>query len=481
MSRSAGRLTWSFAAAVALAACSPPPPPQQPPKTGERPPAAVAREAEREREALAAAVEAYVYGYPLVSWELARRAATNVGAPAGWQAPMGQLARPGGQPTASPAPPRGSLDTLVMEGWVDVGAEPWLLSLPDARGRFHVVTFRSAWNQLLLTAGGQEARGRARRIAVTGPGWSGQLPAGVREVKSPTALVRIEGRVLAVGASGDRVEAQAWLDRVTLLPLSANPKKYLASPGRPDASLDVTTPVRDQVQALDAVVYFKLMAALLRVNPPLAADATTLATLARIGLVPGRDFDPSVMDATVIQAMTGVPRTAREKIAAAAAPAAPVNGWIVAGAGAPTASHLGRAAEVWAGADRALDGVVLTAEVDGGGAPLEGKVRRALRFNRGKGPPAEVLWTVTVYDASGVPMASTQGRNPLTSRGRFQYHRDGSLELLLQVEPPRGRESNWLQVPKGRYALVLRLHGPRIRPPSVLDGSWKPPAIGKPR
>ncbi len=479
MGRSTRGLRWlSMAVALALAACKPPPPP---PQAGQRPPAAVAREAEREREALDAAVEAYVYGYPLVGAELARRVATNVDRPAGAQAPMDQLARPRGPPTPAERAPRGSLDTLSLEAWVDVGAEPWVLSLPDTRGRYHVVTFRSAWNQLLHMAGGPGAKGRPGRIAVTGPGWSGKLPAGVREVRSPTALVRIGGRVLAAGGSVDRGEAQAWVDRLTLLPLGANPKKYVAPPGRPDASLDVTTPIREQLQALDAVVYFKLLATLLKVNPPASDDATILPTLARIGLVPGKDYDPSGLDASVIKAMAGVPRLAHERITSAASPAAPVNGWAAAGVGAPAPGYLGRAAEVAAGADRALDGVVLTAEVDGGGKPLEGRVRRALRFNRGKGPPALALWTLSVYDERGVPFLGKGGRNPLSSRGRFQYHRDGSLELLLQVDPPKGRESNWLQVPAGRYSLVLRLHGPRGRPPSALDGSWKPPAIGKPR
>jgi hypothetical protein len=133
---------------------------------------------------------------------------------------------------------------------------------------------------------------------------------------------------------------------------------------------------------------------------------------------------------------------------------------------------------VAAGIDRELDGVALVAEVDGGGRPLGGAGPRVLRFTRGKGPPAEVLWTLGACADPGAPAGGGPGRAPLTSRGKFQYGRDGSLELLLQPVLPRGREANWLQVPEGRYALVLRLHGPRPQPPSALDGSWKPPAVG---
>jgi hypothetical protein len=316
-------------------------------------------------------------------------------------------------------------------------------------------------------------------VAVTGPGWSGKLPAGTREVKSPTALVRLEVRVLAAGGAGDRAEAQAWLDRVTLLPLGANPKKYVAPPGRPDASLDVKRPVRDQVHGLDAVIYFKLLATLLKANPPAPGDGALLPTLAIIGLVPGKGFDPTGLDASIIEALVGVPGAAQERIMAAARPAAPVNGWSTPGPAAIPPGPLGRAAAVAAGVDREIEGLALVAVVDGAGKPLEGGEPRALRFARGKRPPAEVLWTLAACEAPVAPASGPGGRGPLTSRGKFQYGRDGSLELLLQPAPPRGREANWLQVPAGRYTLVLRLHGPRQKAPSALDGSWKPPPLGK--
>jgi hypothetical protein len=480
MDRSAGRLLGVLTvAALALAGCKAPPPPPLP-KTGERPPVAVAREAEREREALEAATEAYVYGYPLVSAELARRVATNVDRPTGAQAPMGQRARSRSAESPAGTRPRGSLDTLQFEAWLDVTAGPWVLSLPEARGRLHAVTIRSAWSELLDVTGGKGAKGRATRIAVASTGWAGKPPPGVRVVRSPTALVRVEGRVLAVGGTNDRSDAQQWLERISLLPLGVSPKRYAPPPGRPDASLDVTTPVRDQVHALDAVVYFKLLATLLKANPPAPADAAILPTLAHIGLVPGQDYDPTGLDASVIKALAGVARVAQEKILAAAGATA-VNGWTVAGAAAAVPGFLGRAAAVAAGHDPALEGVALTSEVDAAGRPLEGAAGHVLRFTRGKGPPAEVLWTLTAYDEHGAPVAGQAGHGQLTSRTRFQYGRDGSLEILLQAAPPAGHEANWLQVPEGRYAVVLRLHAPRERPPSVLDGSWKAPAIGKAR
>jgi hypothetical protein len=87
-------------------------------------------------KALPQAVEAYIYGYPLITMEMTRRVMTNVEKPEGTRAPMGQLARMREYPTAAfgdvTAP---NADTLYTTAWIDVGKEPWVLSLPDAHAR----------------------------------------------------------------------------------------------------------------------------------------------------------------------------------------------------------------------------------------------------------------------------------------------------------------------------------------------------------
>jgi hypothetical protein len=45
------------------------------------------------------------------------------------------------------------------------------------------------------------------------------------------------------------------------------------------------------------------------------------------------------------------------------------------------------------------------------------------------------------------------------------------------ASPGKDKEANWLPAPKGKFALVLRLYDPSNTPPSILDGSWEPPAV----
>src|SRR5512136_3490300 len=79
-------------------------------------------------EAMAIGVDAYIYGYPLVTMEMTRRVMTNVPQPEGTRAPMGQFVRLREYPNASyrdvTAP---NADTLYATAWIDVGKGPWVL------------------------------------------------------------------------------------------------------------------------------------------------------------------------------------------------------------------------------------------------------------------------------------------------------------------------------------------------------------------
>ena len=85
-----------------------------------------------EDEAFALGVEAYIYGYPLVTMEMTRRVMTNVAEPKGTRGPMGQFVKMREYPTAAfkdvTAP---NADTLYTVAWLDLSKEPWVMSLPD--------------------------------------------------------------------------------------------------------------------------------------------------------------------------------------------------------------------------------------------------------------------------------------------------------------------------------------------------------------
>ena len=253
-------------------------------------------------EAVHDGVEAYIYGYPLVTMEMTRRVMTNVREPEGTRSPMGQFVRMRTYPDAKfrdvTAP---NADTLYTTAWVDVSKEPWILSLPDAQDRYYLFPMLDGWTNVFQVPGKRTTGDKAQKYAITGPGWKGELPEGVTEYKSPTSIVWLLGRICCTGTPEDYKAVHELQDQCQLVPLSAYGKPYTAPDGKIDASIDMKTAVRDQVNRMDAQAYFTLLAQLMKTNPPAAADAPEVARFAKIGLIPGKDFDASKLNADFVK------------------------------------------------------------------------------------------------------------------------------------------------------------------------------------
>ncbi len=283
-----------------------------------------------EKEATETGVEAYIYGYSLVTMEFTRRVMTNAEEPKDNHAPMGQFFNAKEYPSASfrdvTAP---NADTLYSTAWLDLGKEPYVLSLPDEGDRYFLIPMLSGWTDVFQVPGKRTTGDKAQTYCITGPGWMGPLPAGVVQYKSPTNLVWILGRTYCTGTPEDYKAVHELQTQYKLVPLSAYGKPYTPPAGKVDASIDMKTPVREQVNQLDAVSYFKLMAALMKDNPPSATDAFVLAKMARLGIVPGKEFDPGKLDPAAAKALNEAPKLAVEKIMAHLKQAGTFeNGWM---------------------------------------------------------------------------------------------------------------------------------------------------------
>jgi hypothetical protein len=226
-------------------------------------------------EAEAIGEDAYIYGYSLLTMDLTRQVATNVAAPQGLRAPVSQFAKAREYPTAADrdvtAP---DTDTLYSSAWLDLSKEPYILSLPDEGDRYYLMPMLSGWTEVFQVPGKRTTGDKAQTYAITGPGWTGTLPAGVTQYKSPTNLVWIIGRTYCTGMPEDYKAVHAIQDQYKLVPLSAYGKPYTPLPGKVDPGIDMKTPVRDQINRMDAATYFKRLASLMKDNPPASEDAS---------------------------------------------------------------------------------------------------------------------------------------------------------------------------------------------------------------
>lgn len=443
-------------------------------------PPIAAQEQLNEMEATEIGVDAYVYGYPLVTMEVTRRVMTNVASPAGTHAPMGQFVLMRTYPDAAfrdvTAP---NADTLYSTAWLDLAQEPYVLSLPDMGDRYFLMPMLSGWTDVFEVPGKRTTGTKPQTYAITGPNWKGQLPDGVQEFKSPTDMVWILGRTYCTGTPEDYAACHALMDKYQLVPLSAYGKPYTPPAGKVDPRVDTKTPVRDQVHKLDAVAYFTLLAKLMKHNPPAEADAPMLAKLAKIGLVPGKDFDASQLPAAAAQA---IPELAQKKIMGHFQDGGThINGWLfTTKAGVYGTDYLQRAfiTAIGLGANRPQDAVYPTSASDADGKPYSGANQYVMHFPKGQTPPANGFWSITMYNADYFFVDNPLNRYTISPRNDLKYNADGSLDIAIQhASPGADKEANWLPAPEGNFVLMMRLYWPKEHAPSIIDGTWKPPAV----
>ena len=154
------------------------------------------------------------------------------------------------------------------------------------------------WTTVFQVPGKRTTGTGAQTYAITGPGWNGTLPAGVKEYKSPTNIVWLLGRIYCTGTPEDYAAVHELQDEFKLVPLSSYGKPYTPPAGTVDpVHRHEDCRARAGQPHGCACEYFTLLCKLMKDNPPAAADAPQLAKFAKIGIVPGQDFDASKLKA----------------------------------------------------------------------------------------------------------------------------------------------------------------------------------------
>ena len=293
----------------------------------------------------------------------------------------------------------------------------------------------------------------------------------------------ILGRIYCTGTSEDYAKVHALQDKFSLTPISYYGKSYNPPPGQVDANLNMKTPTVQQVQALSIEEFFAYLASLMKTNPPAAQDAPMLAGMAKIGLVPGQDFDGSKLGGFAKESIEAVPKLALMKMAERVKSQKSVNGWLIWGSNVADwgTDYLLRGTTAWLGPgwNVPADAVYPLSLKDTNGDDYNGADHKyVLRFDKGQFPPVKGFWSLTIYDQGNFLAANPLNRYTLSQRDKFVINHDGSVDLYLQSDSPgKAKEANWLPTPKAKFGVMLRLYWPKETPPSIIDGTWKPPAI----
>lgn len=420
--------------------------------------------------------EAYAFLYPLMIMDVTRRQATERGT-----SDLGARVNTFHHSEAFPrgdfkAVVRPNFDTLYSTAWLDLAAGPVLLSIGDTKGRYYMLPFYDAWTDTFAVPGSDTLpAGKPARFAVTGPGWQGTLPTGVKQIEAPTRYVWIIGRIQTNGVA-DYPFVHAIQQALSLVPL--DPAARL--PAAQDAPADLAASPVETVDRMTPTQFYETALRLMVDNPPHVADQAQVARLALIGLEAGRGFHfaglaPNVQAALAEAKVQGPARLLRY----AGRGGQDRGGWRVntLSVGSYGTDYDQRAAVALTGlgANRPVDTIYPHTASDRDGRPLSGANRYVVHFAAGALPPARAFWSLTAYTPAGYTEPNVINRYALGDRDKLTFNPDGSLDLLLQTDNPgAARRADWLPVPRDRFNLSLRLYRPTRE---AIDGDWPLPVI----
>ena len=168
--------------------------------------------------------------------------------------------------------------------------EPYVLSLPDEGDRYYLIPMLDGWTDVFQVPGKRTTGDKAQTVRHHGSRLEGQAAAGRQGIQIANQHGVDPRPHYCTGTPEDYEAVHAIQDEYKLVPLSAYGKPYTPPEGKVDPSIDMKTPVRDQVNGLTAEAYFSLLATLLKDNPPAKADAPMVAKLTKLGVVPGAGF-----------------------------------------------------------------------------------------------------------------------------------------------------------------------------------------------
>lgn len=432
----------------------------------------------RRAEVRALAKEAFLYGYATVdNYNVLYNYALNPRSPE-YKAPLNSIshvrdvATPEDKAIVAP-----NVDTPYSYAWLDLRAEPLVLSMPVfERHRYVSLQLIDAYTYIIGYVTPRTQGSAGGDFLVAGPGWDGEVPAGIKAVfRSPTQLVFGLYRTQLFDAA-DKSRVNALQDRYRVTPLSAY--RNLPAPAAAPALQPV--PGMDVRKEPASPRFFAILNWMLQYMPTLPEDRALRARLARIGVEPGRDFVPAPADqAALAEGMAAglADMVARIKRARS-------SGELFGSRERLKDDHLTRAAAAMAGiygnAEEEFLGIGYPADAEG--KPFDGHESYRIRFAADRLPPVDAFWSITVYGADRLLYANPVGRYKIGSSMLADLKRDADngITLFVQHEPPGPEwQANWLPVPPGPFGLTFRTYLPRL---PIRTGEWQaPPVVRQPR
>lgn len=425
--------------------------------------------------------EAYIYGFPMVeSYKTLHKQAIDADSP-DFKAPLNQVGHATGVATADDTwVVTPNTDTPYSFLWADLRAEPIVVTMPAIDpSRYYTGQLIDLYTHNFAYLGTRTFGNGGGSFLITGPGWDGEAPAGIRAViRCETQLFYALFRVQLFNAS-DLDAVNNIQSGITAQSLS----QFLGRPAPPVAA-SITWPNRTEGMS-ETPAIFGYMNFLLQFAPTHPSEIDLISRFAELGIVAGKPFNFATLSPAIQQAITdGIADVWQQdfpEIMARINTDELTSVEIFGTREFLQNNYLYRfvAAKLGLYGNSGEEAVYTPYFVDAEGQQLAASQHRyVLRFGHGQLPPARAFWSITMYDGkTQLLVANPLRRYVLNSPmlKTFKFDQDGALTLYVRKDSPgTDLESNWLPAPDGPFYLILRIYLPE---PSVLDGSWKQPPL----
>jgi hypothetical protein len=367
-------------------------------------------------------------------------------------------------------------DTLYSSAFLDLTAEPVVVTVPAAQVGYSILVLDSYGNQIPANFPSQTPG----VFALTGPGFSGTLPPGITQIPMPINYPLLNFRAVKFSTAGQdqNSEAAAFIAALKTQPLSG----YVNNPSHgptiivPESYFTKSfKTTADNLIARKPITFLKQLQAAVKapMTPPLSSADQELSDDFD-GLFGNGDNCPSGLGAGAQKAFALIINDYLTNTAE--------THWI----------HFTNIAD-WGSnvLDRAAtteylqqsNGISTAAYYhtfsSGDGALLDGSNPDGyvLTFPAGQIPDAKLFWSLTAYTPDAIELIPNPANKYVVASYTpgLTYNGDGSVTVYMSTQPPANAPiGNWLPIPPGKFNIVLRVYGPAG---DVANNTYVPPGI----
>jgi hypothetical protein len=377
-----------------------------------------------------------------------------------------------------------NVDTLYASSYLNLTAQPVILTIPPTTVRYSILTLDPYGD--IFDAGIPPQT--AGTFALTGPGFTGTLPAEVTPIAMPLDFSTLIFRADKFSAAGQDQSAQAEAFRMSLTTQTLsdyvnNPSGGTKTKILPEILFAVPfKTTADTLIALDPIAFLRqLQRAVAAPNtPPLSAYEQALSNRFN-SLFANRNVNRS--------AFSDGAQAAHELI---------LDRYLTHTDWAPTPTNWIHFTNIGDWGNQVVERSSITEFIqyanginsaayyhvfkDANGNPLDGSNTSGyvLTFPAGQLPEADRFWSVTAYTPEAIELVD----NPADKYAVASYTpglqfdaENGSLSIYMARQLPAGVPmANWLPIPPRAFNIMLRVYGPEG---SVADNTYVPPPIEK--